>query len=127
MRLILWLTLFIIPNLCSLEAFAQERPSYQISIKHQGDQMILSCKEGCDWKQLSFTKPTKHAPQAIDRSGMVEGATFTTGDDHPYYFSIYEQDNYVYLKGGNDNGFLSLGFTLMEQQVQWIDQNGMIR
>lgn len=118
-------TTIIIACLFSASSFAQEHPSYLISIQHKADKIILECAEGCNWEELSFIKPSERAPQAIGKEGMVKGSAFTTGDDHPYFFTIYEKDNYMYLKGGNDNGFTKLGFTLKEQKIQWIDQDGM--
>ena len=44
---------------------------FSILIETSGDEIILTCDEGCEWKQLSFTSSIKSDPQAIDQNGLT--------------------------------------------------------
>lgn len=44
---------------------------FSILVETAGDEIKLSCSEGCAWKQLSFSTSVKGEPQAVDQFGMT--------------------------------------------------------
>jgi hypothetical protein len=121
---IIFLQILVLLGL-TLELQAQEDNDFIISVQHNENQIILHCVKGCNWERLSFTKPDPNSPQVIDRSGMVAEKELEQVSNHPYYFTIYEKDNVIYLTGGDGNDFLETSFSLYQNDVQWINQNGM--
>ena len=44
---------------------------FSILVETAGDEIKLSCSEGCAWKKLSFTSSVKKDAQAVDQFGMT--------------------------------------------------------
>jgi hypothetical protein len=60
----------------SSRALAQEDvhvkvAKFSILVETVGDEIKLSCSEGCAWKQLSFSSSVKKDAQAVDQFGMT--------------------------------------------------------
>lgn len=60
----------------SSRVFAQEDvhvkvAKFSILVETVGDEVKLSCSEGCAWKQLSFSTSVKGEPEAVDQFGMT--------------------------------------------------------
>lgn len=45
--------------------------SFSILVETLGDEIKLTCNDGCAWKQLSFSSSIKSEPQAVDQNGMT--------------------------------------------------------
>jgi hypothetical protein len=44
---------------------------FSILIETSGDEIKLTCSDGCAWRQLSFSSSIKSDPQAVDQYGMT--------------------------------------------------------
>lgn len=44
---------------------------FSILVETSGDEIKLTCSDGCAWKQLSFSSSIKSDPQAVDQYGMT--------------------------------------------------------
>ena len=44
---------------------------FSILVETVGDEIKLTCNDGCAWKQLSFGFPINGDPQAVDQFGMT--------------------------------------------------------
>lgn len=44
---------------------------FSILLEAAGDEIKLTCSDGCAWKQLSFSASIKGDPQAVDQYGMT--------------------------------------------------------
>jgi hypothetical protein len=44
---------------------------FSILIETSGDEIRLTCNDGCAWKQLSFISLIKNEPQAVDQYGIA--------------------------------------------------------
>ena len=44
---------------------------FSIVIETSGDDIKLTCNEGCAWKELSFSSSIKGEPQGVDQYGMT--------------------------------------------------------
>lgn len=44
---------------------------FSILVETVGDEIKLTCNDGCAWKQLSFSSSVKNGPQAVDQNGMT--------------------------------------------------------
>lgn len=44
---------------------------FSILVETSGDEIKLTCSDGCAWKQLSFNSSLKSDPQAVDQYGMT--------------------------------------------------------
>jgi len=45
--------------------------NFSILVETSGDEIKLTCNDGCAWKQLSFSSSIKNDPQAVDQYGMT--------------------------------------------------------
>lgn len=74
-RLSLLLFILIVPTTAST-LMAQEDVSvkladFSIRVETSGDEIKLTCSEGCAWKKLAFTSTMKGYLQAVDQYGMT--------------------------------------------------------
>ncbi len=44
---------------------------FSILVETSGDEIQLTCYDGCAWKQLSFSSSITNDPQAVDQYGMT--------------------------------------------------------
>jgi hypothetical protein len=51
------------------DVYLKKLANFSIVVETSGDEIKLTCNDGCAWKQLSFSPTINDAPQAIDQNG----------------------------------------------------------
>jgi len=116
----------------SLSAFSvcdTSRPETEFLILISGtdDGLQLVCKEGCAWKELSFSLDPNHT-QLIDQFGMTSlNKTKPAADAMiaDFLLSIQRTEAAFYLEGRKGTSWTQLNFSCSANCSQYIDQNGM--
>jgi len=106
LKLVFTLVLLLSLNLQSNAQENKRRPIYEhfkIKVTLIGDTVKLSCKEGCAWQELSFSKPYALRGQAINQYGMtkVGNLNLLKKDDEfaDFLLTINHQGDQLIIKG----------------------------
>ena len=86
---------------------------FSILLEATGDEMKLTCSDGCAWKQLSFGTSVKGEPQAVDQFGMTTIPRNTLKEDpliSNFLFTIKRTKEGVTLEGKEGTIWPSLTF-----------------
>lgn len=86
---------------------------FSILIETSGDEIKLTCNDGCVWKQLHFTNSIESDPQAIDRNGLTTfPGILSKKDSLPsgFLFTIRTTQDGVSLEGKEGTIWPSLTF-----------------
>ncbi len=90
---------------------------FSILVETSGDEIKLTCNDGCAWKQLIFNSSIKSDPQAIDQNGMttIPLDPGKAGSLHPkFLFTIKRTQEGVSLVGKEGTMWPSLTFNCTE-------------
>jgi hypothetical protein len=104
---------------------------FSILVEISGDEIKLTCNDGCAWKQLSFISSIKSDPQAIDQYGMTPLPRKLIKKESllsNFLFTIKRTQEGVSLEGKEGTAWTSLIFIcLNNKRSQLIDEYGMVR
>ena len=100
------------------KALAQEDVHVKVAkfsflLEATGDEIKLTCNDGCAWKQLSFSSSVKRDPQAVDQFGMTTIPRNTLKEDpliSNFLFTIKRTKEGVTLEGKEGTIWPSLTF-----------------
>ena len=75
------LTIFfvlIVSNFCAQNLLLAQsiinKEAFNIIVQNEGDQLVLTCNEGCAWEKLNFILLEGNGPQYVDNLGMASAA-----------------------------------------------------
>jgi hypothetical protein len=100
-------------------------PNFKVLIESNSKSVKLTGKEGCSWKELSFSATKDGKPTFIDQFGMVGKEK---NNDARFSFSIQKTSKGFNLKGINGTAWSSLTVDCPKGNCkQLINQDGMIK
>lgn len=115
---------------------AQENKSpivtdFLIEIEQSPETVKLTCREGCAWENLEFSRLAAYQPQSIDQYGMVTESIkedTEVGEDLSYFqFELERSHNEIRLTGRKGTAWNSLTFNCPANNcIQPIDEYGMV-
>jgi hypothetical protein len=112
----------------------EELAEFLIVLERTDDKIHLSCKQGCLFKELSFSQFidfwnlfTFSRPQGINEGGMTSILSNKTVDENSdFLFTIKKTKEGIQLKGIKGTAWKSLSFSCPDNNCQQaIDQYGM--
>lgn len=86
---------------------------FSILLEAAGDEITLTCNDGCAWKQLSFSSSINGDPQAVDQFGMTTIPRNALKEDpliSNFLFTIKRTQEGVTLEGKEGTFWPSLTF-----------------
>ncbi|RYG05240.1 MAG: hypothetical protein EOO02_04230 [Chitinophagaceae bacterium] len=104
-----------------------ELKKFKIIIEKNASGIMLKSLKGSAWEKLSFSLDDDR-PQAVDGMGMTtfkKDATGRYASAQDFLFTITKTKEGILLKGVKGTAWKELSFTLLNNQPQAIDQNGM--
>ena len=123
------ITLYVGSNLSKKNKSSSELSNFVISIKTNGNQIIMTCEKGCAWKELSYTVTSDlNEETVIDEYGVQLRKDVSEKRDASlanFLFKIQKVKKGLKLKGIEGTAWVELGFTLAENRFQKIDNLGM--
>jgi hypothetical protein len=106
----------------------EDLKDFEISMERTGNKIIMSCSEGCAWKNLSFSNYKES--QLINQYGMTK-LTEKASDNDPesaeFLIQISKTADGLELKGLRGTAWIDLDFSLKENQKQMVNQFGMTK
>ena len=94
---------------------------FSILVETVGDEVKLSCSDGCAWKQLSFGFPINGDPQAVDQYGMTTIPRNALKEDpliSNFLFTIKRTKEGVTLEGKEGTIWPSLTFDCLDSKCK---------
>lgn len=108
-----------------------ESSSFVISIKTNGNKIILESEKGTAWKDLTYTLiDEKDKIQVVDEYGVGSLEKVSKNKDNSlanFLFKIEKTAQGLRLKGIEGTAWKNLSFTLADNRFQKIDNLGMLR
>ncbi|REL23930.1 hypothetical protein DYD21_20690 [Rhodohalobacter sp. SW132] len=121
--------------IAGLSAFTNDSESSELSdflfvVNTTNDQILLNCKKGCAWTELSFSAKTNGNYQAVDQFGMTTTETSKIVEDSSdlseFLFKIQKTNNGISLLGLEGSAWTELSFSCYAYNCgQAVDQYGM--
>jgi len=131
-KLIFSITIFVFSLGASSTLMAQDSKStdlkgFKLVIEKTEDGIKLQCEKGAAWKELSY-RTCDFKEQAIDEFGLTSLKKKTLKSDSKladFLITIKLTDTGISLKGIKGTAWTDLSFSLSDNGIQTIDQNGM--
>ena len=131
-KLIFSITIFVFSLGASSVLMAQDSKStdlkgFKLVIEKTEDGIKLQCKKGAAWKELSY-RTCDFKEQAIDEFGLTNLKKETLKSESKladFLITIKLTDTGISLKGIKGTAWTDLSFSLSDNGIQTIDQNGM--
>jgi hypothetical protein len=106
------------------DIFAQNAKSSDISdflivVETTDDEIKLTCKKGCAWKNLSFNITSKKEPQAIDQYGMAKLPRVDVKEDSKLFnflITVEKTDDGLRFEGKEGTAWTKLSFNYPEEK-----------
>ena len=112
------------------DVYLKKLASFSILVETSGDEIKLTCNDGCTWKHLSFSSSIKNDPQAVDQDGMTTLTRDPIKKDTlhgDFLFTIKKTQEGVSLEGKEGTAWTKLSFSCPENKCsQPIDEYGMV-
>jgi len=114
----------------TIDSERSELSEFLFTVNTTNDQIILTCKKGCSWSELTFSAEATGNYQAIDQFGMttskdresIEGSA----DLSEFMFKIRKKTNGVSLMGLEGSAWTELSFSCPAYSCeQAVNQYGM--
>ena len=126
--LIIFLIIGASNDLFSQNVETRKLGDFLILVETTKDGIKLTGKEGCAWKELSFSYKS-HSNQAIDQYGMTslkQDLDETSNDPSSFLFTINKTKDGLSFEGIVGTAWENLSFSCPKVGCrQYIDQNGM--
>lgn len=111
------------------DVYLKKLAKFSILVESSGDEIKLTCNDGCTWKQLSFNSSIKNDPQAVDKFGMTAISSDLVKKDSlngDFLFTIKRTQELVSLEGKAGTMWPSLTFDCAGGHcIRTIDEYGM--
>ena len=128
----LYIVLFVL--VVSIDICAQDNSSttlkdFKILVEKTDDGIKMKSLQGSAWINLAFSI-NDYQPQAVDEYGMASLNNLSSKKDPKladFLFTITKTDEGIALKGLEGTAWNELSFTLANNSVQAINQNGMTK
>jgi len=115
-------------GLLAQNAPTTKESKFLIVVETTNDSVKLTCKEGCAWKELSFSLELNYL-QGIDQNGMaswISGKARENGNLSRFLFTITKTKDGLSFKGLEGTVWKDLSFSCSKNKChQPINQNGM--
>ena len=110
-------------NLSSID----EKQAFKIQVSHTGNQVHMTCLDGCAWKELSFTAK-KNQTMHVNSFGVSETMNSSENPKANFAFQLKKEGNRLTLESHEGTTWTQLSFTLNSSpKFVILDNYGMNR
>lgn len=124
------ITLYVGSSFTNQNKRTTESSEFVISIKTNGNKIIMKSEKGCAWEELTYTLIEKNEMQVIDEHGVGSLNNVSTNKKDSlahFLFKIEKTKQGLKLKGIEGTAWKELSFTLRKNRFQKIDNLGMLQ
>lgn len=129
------LTIFfilIILSICTQNVLLAQsntnQESFNIIVQNEGDQLMLTCNEGCAWEKLNFTLLEGTGPQYVDKFGMTtaKGNKNASQEAADFLISFERKGNQINCTGKQGTKWGKLSFSCSKSRCYAkVDMSGV--
>tara|TARA_R110001632_G_scaffold107700_6_gene217419 strand:+ start:3171 stop:3596 length:426 start_codon:yes stop_codon:yes gene_type:complete len=124
------ITLYLGSSFTNQKKRSTESSTFVISIKTNGNEIIMKSEKGCAWKELTYTLIQGDKIKVVDEYGVSALNNVSENKDASltdFLFKIEKTKQGLKLKGIEGTAWVELSFSLAENRFQRIDNLGMLQ